>query len=125
MAYIRRNPRSCRKSASQSCFSPSSLATSPPRGRPSLIQFARSGTSDHRRPTPTPGSIGPARTAHQQRGPRYVGYLCAMTPIARVKDMTLSSMVVSRDWQEVSVLECILGGLHIDVSVECEPQRAA
>src|ERR1700733_10598606 len=38
--------------------------------------------------------------------------------------MTLSSMVVSRDWQEVSVLECILGGLHIDVAVECEPQRA-
>ncbi len=38
--------------------------------------------------------------------------------------MTLSSMVVSRDWQEVSVLECILGGLHMDVSVEYEPQRA-
>ena len=33
-------------------------------------------------------------------------------------------MVVSRDWQEVSVLECILGGLHMDVSVEQEPQRA-
>src|ERR1700726_3292170 len=38
--------------------------------------------------------------------------------------MTLSSMVVSRDWQEVSVLECILGGLHMDVGVESEPQRA-
>lgn len=38
--------------------------------------------------------------------------------------MTLSSMVVSRDWQEVSVLECILGGLQMDVSVEVEPQRA-
>jgi len=38
--------------------------------------------------------------------------------------MTLSSMVVSRDWQEVSVLECILGSLHMDVSVENEPQRA-
>lgn len=38
--------------------------------------------------------------------------------------MTLSSMVVSRDWQEVSVLECILGGLHMDVSVESEPQQA-
>lgn len=38
--------------------------------------------------------------------------------------MTLSSMVVSRDWQEISVLECILGGLHMDVSVECEPERA-
>jgi DNA-binding NarL/FixJ family response regulator len=38
--------------------------------------------------------------------------------------MTLSSMVVSRDWQEVSVLECILGGLHMDVTIEREPQRA-
>jgi hypothetical protein len=38
--------------------------------------------------------------------------------------MTLSSMVVSRDWQEVSVLECILGGLHMEVAVETEPQRA-
>jgi DNA-binding response OmpR family regulator len=38
--------------------------------------------------------------------------------------MTLSSMVVSRDWQEVSVLECILGGLHMDVAVESEPERA-
>jgi len=33
-------------------------------------------------------------------------------------------MVVSRDWQEVSVLECILGGLHMDVAVESETQRA-
>src|SRR5580692_2076761 len=38
--------------------------------------------------------------------------------------MTLSSMVVSRDWQEISVLECILGGLHIIVTEESEPQRA-
>jgi CheY-like chemotaxis protein len=38
--------------------------------------------------------------------------------------MTLSSMVVSRDWQEVSVLECILGGLQMDVAIENEPQRA-
>jgi DNA-binding NarL/FixJ family response regulator len=38
--------------------------------------------------------------------------------------MTLSSMVVSRDWQEVSVLECILSGLHMDVAVESEPHRA-
>ncbi|HKS76349.1 MAG TPA: PilZ domain-containing protein [Terriglobales bacterium] len=38
--------------------------------------------------------------------------------------MTLSSMVLSRDWQEVGVLECILGGLHIGVDVESEPQRA-
>lgn len=38
--------------------------------------------------------------------------------------MTLSSLVVSRDWQEISVLECILGGLHMDVAVESEPQRA-
>jgi len=33
-------------------------------------------------------------------------------------------MVVSRDLQEVSVLECILGGLHMDVSVEFEPEKA-
>src|SRR3989454_8014130 len=38
--------------------------------------------------------------------------------------MTLSSMVVSRDWQEVSVLECILGSLQMEVAVEAEPQRA-
>lgn len=38
--------------------------------------------------------------------------------------MTLSSMVVSRDWQEVSVLECILGGLQMQVAIENEPQRA-
>lgn len=33
-------------------------------------------------------------------------------------------MVVSRDWAEVSVLECILGGLHMRVEVEPEPERA-
>lgn len=33
-------------------------------------------------------------------------------------------MVVSRDFQEVSVLECILGGLKIDVDVETHPERA-
>jgi len=33
-------------------------------------------------------------------------------------------MVVSRDWQEVSVLECILSSLHICVDVESEPERA-
>ncbi len=38
--------------------------------------------------------------------------------------MTLSSMVLSRDFQEISVLECILGGLHIGVEVESEPERA-
>jgi hypothetical protein len=38
--------------------------------------------------------------------------------------MTLSSLVVSRDWQEISVLECILGALQIEVAVEKEPQRA-
>jgi CheY-like chemotaxis protein len=38
--------------------------------------------------------------------------------------MGLSSMVVSRDWQEVSVLECILGGLHIECEVESRPERA-
>ena len=29
-------------------------------------------------------------------------------------------MIVSRDWQEVSVLECVLNGLHIGVEVEGE-----
>ncbi|HEV3208518.1 MAG TPA: PilZ domain-containing protein [Terriglobales bacterium] len=38
--------------------------------------------------------------------------------------MTLSSMVVSRDFQEVSVLECILGSLRIVVDIESEPERA-
>src|SRR2546428_8127114 len=38
--------------------------------------------------------------------------------------MTLSSMVVSRDWQEVSVLACVLVSLHIGVDVESEPGRA-
>jgi len=38
--------------------------------------------------------------------------------------MTLESMVVSRDWQEVSVLECILGGLQISVDVQTEPEKA-
>ena len=38
--------------------------------------------------------------------------------------MTLSSMIVSRDWQEVSVLECVLNGLHIGVEVEGELDRA-
>lgn len=47
-----------------------------------------------------------------------------ITPTATVVRMTLSSMVVSRDWQEVSVLECILGGLHMEVSVESEPEKA-
>lgn len=34
-------------------------------------------------------------------------------------------MVVSRDWPEVSVLECILGGLQIGVEVEPELARAS
>ncbi len=38
--------------------------------------------------------------------------------------MTLSSMIVSRDWQEVSVLECILGGMEIGVDVEPRPEKA-
>ncbi len=33
-------------------------------------------------------------------------------------------MVVSRDWPEVSVLECILGGMQISVDVEPRPERA-
>ncbi len=38
--------------------------------------------------------------------------------------MLLSSMVVSRDWQEISVLECILGSLQMTVAVEKQPQQA-
>jgi FixJ family two-component response regulator len=38
--------------------------------------------------------------------------------------MPLSSLVLSRDWQEISVLECILASLHIDVTVEREPHQA-
>jgi hypothetical protein len=38
--------------------------------------------------------------------------------------MTLSSLVLSRDWPEISVLECILGSLHMNVDVEPEPERA-
>jgi CheY-like chemotaxis protein len=38
--------------------------------------------------------------------------------------MTLESVVVSRDWQEISVLECILGSLHIGVHVESDPEKA-
>lgn len=38
--------------------------------------------------------------------------------------MTLSSMVVSRDWQELSVLECILGGLHVGVDIVSKPEHA-
>jgi hypothetical protein len=34
-------------------------------------------------------------------------------------------MVVSRDWCEISVLECILGGLHVRVDVETEIERAS
>jgi hypothetical protein len=39
--------------------------------------------------------------------------------------MTLSSMVLSRDWPEISVLECILSALHIEVEVETQPLRAS
>lgn len=38
--------------------------------------------------------------------------------------MMLESMVVSRDWQEVGVLECILSSLHIGVKVESTAQSA-
>jgi hypothetical protein len=39
--------------------------------------------------------------------------------------MTLSSMIVSGDWQEVSVFECILSSLHMDVDVESELRLAS
>jgi DNA-binding response OmpR family regulator len=38
--------------------------------------------------------------------------------------MTLSSMIVSNDWQEVSVFECILGSLRMEVDVESELRLA-
>ncbi len=38
--------------------------------------------------------------------------------------MGLSSMVISRDAEQISLLECILGGLHIHVEVEPEPRVA-
>jgi DNA-binding response OmpR family regulator len=38
--------------------------------------------------------------------------------------MTLSSLILSRDSQEVSVFECILGSLRIDVEVETDPSLA-
>ena len=38
--------------------------------------------------------------------------------------MRLSSMVVSRDWQELSILECILGGFHIGVDIVSQPEHA-
>jgi CheY-like chemotaxis protein len=38
--------------------------------------------------------------------------------------MVLESMVVSRDWQEISVLECILNSLQISTRVVPEPERA-
>jgi DNA-binding NarL/FixJ family response regulator len=37
--------------------------------------------------------------------------------------MTLSSVLLSRDWPEVSVLECILGSLHVKVDVATEPSQ--
>ena len=55
---------------------------------------------------------------------RYLGDLLTSYAPDYIGFMTLSSMVVSRDWQEVGVLECILGGLHIGVEVESEPDRA-
>jgi PilZ domain len=38
--------------------------------------------------------------------------------------MALSSLIVSRDSSEISVFECILGGLHMDVHVEPDLPRA-
>lgn len=38
--------------------------------------------------------------------------------------MTLETMIVSRDWQEISVLECILGSLHVGVRVESDADQA-
>jgi PilZ domain len=38
--------------------------------------------------------------------------------------MPLETMIVSRDWQEVSVLECILNSLNIGVNVQQDVTRA-
>lgn len=38
--------------------------------------------------------------------------------------MTLSSLILSQDWPEIGVLECILSGLRIAVEIEGEPQQA-
>ncbi len=38
--------------------------------------------------------------------------------------MALETIIVSRDWQEISVLECILGGLHMGARVETDAERA-
>lgn len=38
--------------------------------------------------------------------------------------MTLESLVVSQDWQEISVVECILGGMQIGVAVESDLAKA-
>ena len=54
----------------------------------------------------------------------YLGDLLTSYAPDYIGFMTLSSMVVSRDWQEVGVLECILGSLHIGVDVESEPEKA-
>jgi CheY-like chemotaxis protein len=54
----------------------------------------------------------------------YLGDLCGRYGRVYDRFMTLESMVVSRDWQEVSVLECILSSLHIGVKVESSAQNA-
>ncbi len=38
--------------------------------------------------------------------------------------MALETMIVSRDWQEVSVLECILNSLHIGVTIQQDVSQA-
>jgi PilZ domain len=56
--------------------------------------------------------------------PHYFGHLGKVTPSRKVAGVALSSMIVSGDWQEVSVFECILTSLQINVEVEPEPRRA-
>ncbi len=38
--------------------------------------------------------------------------------------MALETIIVSRDWQEISVLECVLGSLHMGARVESDVERA-
>ena len=63
-------------------------------------------------------------TKRRAEGSRYVGYLRPHYSPRYSEGMTLSSMVVSRDRQEVSIFERILAGLHMDVEVERDPQQA-
>ena len=56
--------------------------------------------------------------------PNYLSDLLTAYPEDYDYSMTLESLVVSHDWQEVSVVECILGGMQIGVAVESDLAKA-